>query len=768
MKLGLMTWYGFRNYGTALQAAALFHVLRELGHEPRVIQYAPYWYFPRVPDYRLKPFLKRLLRLDQTQTTGKKKEFCSPQKEALFAGFGNEHLRFTEPCPTEADLERLNDQFDAFVCGSDQIWAPICFNPKYYLDFVHDPRKKIAYAPSLGVRSWDDLYIKHYAASLLRDFGSLSVREEAGRRLIRECSGRDAELVLDPTLLLTGEEWAERFSPKDPPDGEPYLLAYLLGDDPENEAAALHTAQQLGLTLRKIPITENELNEPASVKEPVGPAEFLGLVRKAAYVCTDSFHGLIFSLLFHRSFTALPRFQKRDPNNQNSRVQQLLDTVSMPERLFNGKNAGTIAAVAPDFGRADAALRQRREESLAYLTRALAGVGQTKTGPLPVMEQNSLCCGCGACATVCPTDAIRVVENADGFLTARVDNAKCIRCGKCTELCPFCTGLECVSAREQATLFSFKNGSPEALLRSSSGGAADALARLLIEQGYTVAGCRYNRASSRSEHVLVRSVEELGQLQGSKYIQSRFSDALRALKACDGPVAVFGTPCQIAGARRALRGRENAVFIDLVCHGVPSAQLYRRYLEYIRQSSGVDPARAEMIFRYKPVSWRRIHLYASDGEHSYCREQKQDPFFRMYENGTCYSPACYECRWRVDSEADLRLADYWGPRFERDETGVSMVVCFTPKGQSLAERLHTLGALQVQPIQDYLDYQAHSNPREPVFYTAVLRDLKDDSIRFQTLVDKYATQIEDRSLSRKERLQFALRMIAYDEKRLKP
>ena len=144
MKLAVMTWYHYRNYGTALQVSALSRVLRELGHEPWVIQYKPNWYFPQIPDYRLSSVFKRYLCRSDRRSSPHRREYCPEEKERLFAAYQSETLQFTEPCVTKTDLERLNEEFDAFLCGSDQIWAPICYNARYFLDFVHDPRKKIA------------------------------------------------------------------------------------------------------------------------------------------------------------------------------------------------------------------------------------------------------------------------------------------------------------------------------------------------------------------------------------------------------------------------------------------------------------------------------------------------------------------------------------------------------------------------------------------------------------------------------------------------
>lgn len=763
MKLAVTTWYHYRNYGTALQAAALTSVLRDLGHEPQMIRYKPCGYFRTLPDYSVSAFARRVYRkVKNPGTEAAGENYCDVHKDQLFENFLNAYIPFTDTCATKADLERLNDRFDAFVCGSDQIWSPLVFNPRYFLDFVHDPLKKIAYAPSIGVEEIEDLYVKAEMAKLLNRFGELSVREEAGQKLIKALTGKDAQVVLDPTLLLTARQWESHFGLVPPNAEKPYLLVYMLGSNAQHWKAAYETAAHLGLALRLIPVYKNDLSREGCIPEPVGPREFLQLIQGASYVCTDSFHGMLFSLQFHRPFTVFARFRKGDARNQNSRVVHLLNMVRMGSRLMAGDNWRPIADAAPDFLHADGILAGMRGSSLRYLSAALQNAARAEKQKLPVMRQNSLCCGCGACGSVCPVSAIRIEMGSNGFWKAAVDENKCIHCGKCQTVCPFCTETKSLPA-ESAALYSFKNNNPDVLLRSTSGGAAYSIARMLLGQGYCVAGCRFHRDRQQAEHILVQSEEALSELQGSKYIQSNFAGVLDALLSCSKPIAVFGTPCQIAAARRALNRRTDVIYIDLVCHGVPSAHLFRKYREHIRSVSGVDTERMRMDFRYKPKGWADIHLHAADGKHTYCCGKEEDPFFRMFEVGNCFNETCYECRWRVDSEADIRLGDYWGPKFKSDHTGVNMVVCFTQTGWHVMEQLRSaeIGTIEEQPIADYLTYQQSLNLPKPVFYDELLVQLQRQQTQIADLADKYAVPLENKSLSKGAHLKYILKMMTY-------
>lgn len=763
MKLAIMTWYHYRNYGTALQAAALTRVLRDLGHEPQMIRYKPCGYHRTVLDYSAAAFAKRAFnKITKRSKATNESHFCGAEKDKLFEAFLNEHIVFTEPCQTKADLEGLNDLFDAFICGSDQIWSPLNFDPKYYLDFVHDPTRKIAYAPSLGVEKIEDKYIRAEITELLNSFGSLSVRETAGQKLIKELSGKDSRVVLDPTLLLTASQWETRFCPESTKGKESYLLVYMLGNNGMHLDAAVKTAAKLGLELRIIPVHKSDLTRDGCIAGAVGPQEFLELIHNASYVCTDSFHGMIFSLLFHRPFTAFVRFEKDDARNQNSRVFHLLSTVGMNDRLMAGDDWAAVADSEPNFTTADRAINELRDSSIQYITEALTNAGKAKQQVLPVMKQNSLCCGCGACKSVCPVSAIRIELNDKGFWGATVDEGKCIGCGKCKTVCPFCTPTHSMPIKT-AKLYSFKSKTPGVLRYSSSGGAAYSIARLLIRQGYCVAGCKYDTELQQAVHTIITNENELSVLQGSKYIQSNFAKVLDELKTTTSPIALFGTPCQIASARRVLSGRKDVIYIDLVCHGVPSAYLFRKYQEYIHSVSGVDVSRMTMDFRYKPKSWAHIHLHATDGEHEYCCEKERDPFFRMFELGSCYNETCYECRWRASSEADIRLGDYWGPRFKNDPTGVSMFVCLTEIGSGVMEQLcaENAGTIIEQPVDDYLTYQQKTNFPKPVFYASLINDLGNTRIKIADVAEKYAFPFENKKLSHGEYLKYLFKMMTY-------
>ena len=320
MRIAQMTWYRSTNYGSVLQAYALQRVLESFGHEAELVNYDPAPYQQRNHSRLRKSRLFRAARETQQRFMGEA-PFASSAKATFFAGFQANRMRETAPVATERDFQMLNERFDAFVCGSDQVWSPRCFDPRYFLDFAMPGRLKVAYAPSFGC---DEL--SEQAASTMRplvaSFDSLSAREEAGARMIERLSGRSCPVVVDPVLLLVRDEWGIIADASGIPT-KPYCLCYFLGRSKENWAHARATAKTHGLALVTIPVFNGDARRMGSVPGDVGPEQFLGLLANAEHICTDSFHGLVFATIFQRPFTVYERFKAGTTASQNVRIERV-------------------------------------------------------------------------------------------------------------------------------------------------------------------------------------------------------------------------------------------------------------------------------------------------------------------------------------------------------------------------------------------------------------------------------------------------------------
>lgn len=287
----------------------------------------------------------------------------APNRASCFWRFDRENVRFAGDVVAReytGDLSRLAGRYDAFVIGSDQPWNPsFPFNSELdYLPFVPDG-KKLAYAVSFGVSEIGSR--RERTAELLNGIPSISMREDAGARIVRELTGRTVPVVLDPTMLLAPSGWAavER-RPGVPAAREGgFCLKYMLGDD-VNGRVVDGLAAERGLAV--VDLRDHSL--------PVGPAEFVWLVRNAGLVCTDSFHGSVFSTLFHRPFVI---FERREEGqcDMSSRLDTLCKTFGLGHHRVSGPAFDLARCEDEDWDQVDSVLAAERSRSLGWLNAAL-------------------------------------------------------------------------------------------------------------------------------------------------------------------------------------------------------------------------------------------------------------------------------------------------------------------------------------------------------------------------------------------------------------
>lgn len=292
------------------------------------------------------------------------------------------------------------------------------------------------------------------------------------------------------------------------------------------------------------------------------------------------------------------------------------------------------------------------------------------------------CTGCGACYNICPTEAIKMETNSEGFLYPVIDKEKCISCGLCKEKCPaispnFNNALipDCYAALAD----------DETRMASSSGGAFSVIANYFLENKGYVCGAAWTE-NNTVEHILINSKEELELLRGSKYVQSDtkkvFLQIQKLLK--DNHIVMFvGCPCQVAGIN-AFLGKEylNLLTIDLVCHGVPSPKALDSFLKQRTSGNNIK----SISFRKKQVyKWEHGTVIEFDNKTSYKNPKALCPWFKAFLNILSCRKSCGQCQFaKVPRQGDITIADFWGiGKFYpdlNDQKGTSLITVNNGKG----------------------------------------------------------------------------------------
>ncbi|MDP4269941.1 MAG: polysaccharide pyruvyl transferase family protein [Bacteroidota bacterium] len=376
-KVGIITILKVNNYGAELQAFALHRKLQTLGVENEVIDYLYY----KHPDYKfereaapmvpisLKNRIKgKLLKI--YERTAKYGNFNSAKRrEERFAAFHAKNTKLSSTYKSISALYNAKHPYDVFVVGSDQVWNPITqvsLKP-YFLTFAPKDKKKISYASSFGVSQIAESD-KIVYRDCLNNLDVLSCREKQGVNIIKELTAREATHVLDPTLLLSAEEWSKVAVPVK--DQRPYILMYVLTHSPYITKLALHLSELTGyriVRLCKSPMKEDRGSVIENITD-AGPAEYLGYFQNASFVLTNSFHGTVFSIINKKPFYIIAPAKKTN----NSRQRGLLELVDLENRLINeGAEFPAKENLAVDFTMPHEVLEKEKEKSIQYLLSAI-------------------------------------------------------------------------------------------------------------------------------------------------------------------------------------------------------------------------------------------------------------------------------------------------------------------------------------------------------------------------------------------------------------
>ena len=340
-KIGIVTlYYKNYNYGGLLQAYAMQKVTSDMGYNSKLISYSKGKYLY---------FFKRLIKLNfffTIKNVYNRIRYSLKMRDNSFKkNIDNRINKFEEfidfiphtQVYDEKTIGMCQEDFDCFICGSDQIWNPGWWTSSYFLSFVDgNKKKKIAYAASIGRSSLSNSE-KKYMRDNLKDFHMISVRESNAKPLLMSFINKDVEFVLDPTLLVERQQW--KSLAREVKITEPYAFVYMVGNEKKYKKNICEICKSLNVKMVTLPNTKFTYDESdekyGDIKlYEVGPREWLYLMENSKYVFTDSFHGMVFSTIFEKNFWGFER-EKEGHDSTNSRIYSLLKLLGLQDRLIN-------------------------------------------------------------------------------------------------------------------------------------------------------------------------------------------------------------------------------------------------------------------------------------------------------------------------------------------------------------------------------------------------------------------------------------------------
>ena len=347
MKVALAINYDYHDYGGMLQAFATQRFLEKQGIESDAINFDNVkgdisrrkwkYFLSNMMDISIVKEKSRLIEKKIRQKTNARLKAQMTERDNAFDKFCTSHFKVSRPFASWEDMaESSQKEYDAVIVGSDQLWLPSNVMADYYtLNWVPEKVKKIAYATSFGIGNIPQKYKEMYRQYLTR-IDYLSARETSGQEIISELTDRSVPLVNDPALLLDANGWDEVIKDK-PIINDKYIFCYFMGDNPEQRDFVKRLAKEKGLKIVALLHLDQfiETDEHYADYTPwnISPADFVNLVKYAEYVCTDSFHGTVFSIIYSRNFFTFKRFNKKASLSTNTRITSLLTRIGLMDRL---------------------------------------------------------------------------------------------------------------------------------------------------------------------------------------------------------------------------------------------------------------------------------------------------------------------------------------------------------------------------------------------------------------------------------------------------
>lgn len=687
-KIEIITLQRVPNYGSVLQAYATQKVLENKGYQAEIINYFPERMTTKAMLRRIKNKNNKLKHSLMLRTIARIVILPSYYvRFKTFNKFTNEKLRMTKKVYHSCDELKIDvPEADIYCTGSDQVWNSDWnegIDEALFLDFVPNNKKCIAYSASFGKKELNDWEIDK-TKELLKKYDNISLREKSGVEILDKLGIKGSTHVVDPTLLLDGNEWRKISSKKF--QNEKYILVYNLNRNKKIDTYAKNLSKKTGLKVKYLSYQLHEFYKYGKMYCNPQVEDFLALIDNAEVVITDSFHATAFSINFNTDFVIVY------PDKFSTRLQSILELTNLEDRVAKNENDLKIYDKKIDFEKINNIMKQEIKKSWDWLENALE-LETSQDKCINIISAKD-CCGCRACENICPKKAITMIENKEGFLYPQIDKSKCINCGLCKKVCPLINKVNKPDFLNENICYSAKNKNIKALENSSSGGMFWVLAKYVLDNGGLVVGAEMTK-DHIVQHCIIDNESDLSKLMGSKYVSSNTNDVFSKIKKeLDKKRLVLfsGVPCQVAGLTNFLiKNYDNLITVDIVCHGVPSQKLFTKYVEYLE-----DKYKGKLLdykFRSKEASdWGSFNGLAKFSKNGKIITKKInadfDPYYHNFLKGKNYRESCYECKFANKNRiSDITIADFWGiektnPEF-LDKKGVSAVIINTEKGKKI-------------------------------------------------------------------------------------
>lgn len=386
-KVAIASCHDKVNFGSILQAYATQRAVEELGADAVTIDKRGLgnaisrgrseYYGEHILDFELYRaklgFVKHRIKQKLDSDFGKK----MAERKAAFGYFESTHFKFTDRTSSFSELSDLVSKFDSVIVGSDQLWLPVNIAGGYYtLSFVEPPVRKVSYSTSFGISILSDKYLAK-TRDFLSSFDAISVREDTGADLVESATGKRCKVVCDPTMLLTRGQWTDlaEASNLDIPH-DPYVLCYFMGKNAWNRDCAVELAKTHGMKIVAIAHLDEyvKMDDEYADYYPwgAGPADWVKLISNASYVCTDSFHGTVFSNIFGVPFFSFRRHENMGRQSTNSRIDTLLNVLGNSDRICESfDDFHRVCGNPIDFESVEMRLESYRSESANWLKSAI-------------------------------------------------------------------------------------------------------------------------------------------------------------------------------------------------------------------------------------------------------------------------------------------------------------------------------------------------------------------------------------------------------------